>query len=200
MSVLLPTQIPARQCGRWLSDNIPDVDPSRPGERERVQAVVDRLMVRGKILSIEDVDESKILTNSANIALEIEQQVAVKSLADAVASEKADNIKSQRPAIQKLGSQKLRQLVLEIFEAITDGEYEALSIAEIFAISPATLSRFACSHWSSDTGYNIPVPDLWLNTAQVLAGHPAFTDTARETGVLGRVKEILHSSSRRNEV
>ena len=200
MNIMLPVQIPARQCSRWLSENVPNVDPSRPGERERVQAVVDGLIAGGKILSIEDVDEGKILMNRVTIESEVEEQISVKGLADAVACEKAENISSQRPAIQKLGSQKLQKLVLKIFETLADGEYEALSIAKSFGISPATLSRFAGMSWSNDTGNELPVPDLWLNTAQVLAEHSVFTEIAENAGVLSRVKEILSGSSQRNEV
>lgn len=199
MNIMLPVQIPARQCSRWLSENVPNVDPSRPGERERVQAVVDGLIAGGKILSIEDVDEGRIVMNRT-IELEVEEQISVKGLADAVACEKAENISSQRPAIQKLGGPKLRQLVLKIFETLADGEYKALSIAKSFAIGPATLSRFAGSSWSNDTGNELPVPDLWLNTAQVLAEHSVFTEIAENAGVLSRVKEILSGSSKGKEV
>jgi len=197
VSVMLPIQIPGSQCSKWLTDNIPDIDPSRPGERDRVQAVVDRLLTRQKVVSLENVDKSKIAANPPCLQPEIEQEMTVRGLADVVADEKAENISFQRTVIQQLGKDKLRQLIHHIFDSLTRGEYEAMNTADSFGINRVTFSRFAGSCWLIRAGKNtnLPVPDLWRNTARTLAGHPMFVRVAETTGVLERVEEILEGKN-----
>lgn len=145
MSVLLPIQIPGSQCSKWLTNNIPDVDPSRPGERDRVQAVVDKLLTKHKVVSLENIDKSKIAASSPCSQSEIKREMTVRSLADVVADEKAENISFQRTVIQQLGKDKLRQLIHHIFDSLTRGEYEAMNTADSFGINRVTFSRFAGS-------------------------------------------------------
>ena len=198
MEILLPVDIEGRQRGKWLTDNIPDVDPMRPGERERVQAIVDRVLTKRKIISLENMANDKIATGSSWLRPEIGRKITVSGLADAVANEKAENIKFQRAVIQQLGKDKLRRLIHQIFNGLAYGKYEARKIAEGFGINPTTFSRFAGSRWSSETGkdgQDSRIPDLWFNTAETIAGNPVFVIAAEAAGVFKRVEEILESDN-----
>jgi len=199
MEVFLPVDIEGRQRGKWLADNIPDIDPTRPGERQRVQAMVDDLTRKRRILSLENIEENTVAAVSVDFTHQIEQEITVKGLADVVAQEKAENIEFQRDAIQQLGKEKLRQLVRQVFDCLAYGKYEAAKIADSFKINRATFSRFAGSSWLTESGKSqqYPIPDLWLNVAQTLAGHPIFVRVAEDTGILGRVKEVLKNSTAR---
>jgi len=199
MEIFLPVDIQGRQRGKWLADNIPNVDPTRLGERDRVQDMVDNLTRKRNILSLEDIEENTIVADSSTSELQIQQQITVKGLADVVAQEKAENIEVQRDAIQQLGKEKLRQLVRQIFDCLARGEYEVVKVAENFGINKTTFSRFAGSNWLTQSGksHDYPIPDLWLNTAQTLAGHPAFVRVAEDTGILGRIEGVLKNSNAR---
>jgi hypothetical protein len=204
MEVFLPADLNGRQRGRWLTENIPDVEPARAGERQRVQAIIDDLTKKRRILSLGDIEENTIAAKPADFESQIEQELTVKGLADVVAREKADNIELQRDAIQKLGKQKLQQLICHIFDCLAWGKYEAAKIADSFKINRATFSRFAGSSWLTQSGKSrqSPIPDLWFNTAQTLAGHPVFVRVAGDAGILGRVEQVLKTGNarRRNGV
>jgi len=204
MEVFLPVDLHGRQRGKWLADNIPDVDPARQGERQRVQAIIDDLTRKRRILSLGDIEENTIAAVPIDFTSQIEQEITVKGLADTVAQEKADNIELQRDAIQKLGKQKLQQLIGHIFDCLAYGKYEAAKIADSFKINRATFSRFAGSNWLTQSGRSgdYPIPDLWLNTAQTLVAHSVFVKVAEDTGILGRVEEVLKTGNarRRNGV
>lgn len=197
LDVYVPIQIPGRKCGKWLADNITDVDPSRPAERQRVQALVDSLFTQRKILSLDSIDDNEIATNSLDRRFVVEDEIESRGLAGAVADEKADNIESQRPSIRRLGKAKLRDLVDKIFDGLAREAYEAASIADEVGISRSTMSRFAGSCWLTkpETGRNRPIPDLWRNTAEALASHSEFVRIAKSAGVWGCVEQVLADSN-----
>lgn len=197
MEILLSVDIEGRQRGKWLTDHILDVDPTQPGERDRVQDIVDDLTRKRNILSLEDIEENAIVRNSPCSGPQIEQEITVKGLADVVAEEKAENIEIQRDAIQQLGKEKLRQLVRQVFDCLARGQYEVVKIAENFGINKTTFSRFAGSNWLTQSGksHDYPIPDLWFNTAQTLAGHPMFVRVANNTGILKHVEKVLESNN-----
>ena len=197
MHILLPIDIPGNRCRKWLSDHISDVDPSRPGERNRVQAIVDNLTRKRKFISLEDIEKYANTENLPCFKPEIEQEITVKGLADTVADEKAENIEFQREVIQRLGKSKLRRLIRQIFDSLACGEYKIGKIAERFEINQSTFSRFAGSNWLTQSKKNQDhsIPDLWFNTSQTLAGHPVFVRVAEDTGILDRVEKILKSNN-----
>jgi hypothetical protein len=197
LTILLPAHIPSSQCSKWLAANVPDVDPSRPGERDRVQAVVDRLITRQKVVSLESINPNEMVADPSYLQREIEQEMTVKGLASVVADEKAHHIESQRAAIRQLGKDTLRSMICQIFESLSRGTYEPMIIADRFGLSRPTFTRFAGSRWltGAENRAKLPIPDLWLNTAQTLAGHPAFVRAAETAGVLKHVQEILQSKN-----
>ena len=195
LSLRLPIQIPGRQCSRWLAEHVPDVDPSRPGEQERVQAQVNRFVSRQAVFSLTSIDENEIVADLPACRSVTEQEIEINGLSGAVADEKADNIVFQRPAIQQLGKARLKALIHEIFESLAGGTYEATRLADGAGISRATFSRFAGSRWSRQTEVDRPVPDLWRNTAEALASHPALVRAAQTAGVWKRVEQIIETGN-----
>ena len=117
----------------------------------------------------------------------------VGSLADTVAQEKIENIDELRPGIKKLGKRTIERLVLQIFSRISAGEYEAVRLAEQYGISKATFSRFAGSRWVEKIGDTdvVKIPDLWRNTAKILAGSRVFMETVLTSGFTCKLEEIL---------
>ena len=199
MELFLPIDMPANQKGKWLVENIPDADPTRPGERDRIQAIVDGLTRKRRILSLENIEENAIATDSPPAHSEIEQEITVRGLANVVADEKAENIDFQRDAIRQLGKRKLRQLIRQIFDGLACGRYEVMKIADSFGINRSTFSRFAGSNWLSQMGksQDYPTPDLWFNTAETLAGHPLFVRIAEDASILDRLKKVLQGENAR---
>ncbi len=193
--VWMPTSISGRERREWLNSSVNDPDPRRPGERYRVQAIVDEQLGTAWHLSLDDesdyVDDPKF----AHKPLEsiIDNEVSVRGLAKVVADEKVRNIRRQRPSIRALGKSTLKQLILHIFEDLSEETYKERELADVFGISTATFSRFAGSRWRKASQGQ--VPDLWMNTAEMLASHTAFAEAAEEAGVLGRVEQLLHGGS-----
>ena len=106
-------------------------------------------------------------------------------LTEIIAAEKSADINKQRPAIRKIGPERLEQMILRIFEGLRQGEYLDAEIARTFNISKASFSRFAGKRWSSGSEN---IPDLWRNTARVIAKHEVFREMAQKAGVWDKVK------------
>lgn len=189
--VWMPLSISGRKRGRWLEANVDNPCPGRPGERRRVQTVIDeRLGVACQIPSNPDHRETHVHrpVDDPSAAL-VERECSVYGLARVVAEEKAATIDLQRPAVKALGRSRLKQLILRIFEGLGEGVYEEKRLAQAFGLSGATFSRFAGSRWRSHLSGKIP--DLWANTAQTLAGHRQFVEAAVEAGVWNEVQRIM---------
>ena len=189
--VWMPTSIQHLQRRAWLEENIADADPCRPGERCRVQGMIDeRLGIAGHV-SIEECTDDVASHRACDSPVHtlIEKELSAQGLASVVAEEKAANIDSQRPAIKALGKPRLKQMILRIFENLAQEAYEEKRLADAFGISRATFTRFAGSRWKMDADGR--VPDLWANTAQTLAAHAPFMEAAEEAGVWNNVELIL---------
>lgn len=171
----------------WLDENIDAPDPSRAGERYRIQQIIDSLLGTPVIHGF---DGEFIHSDSAeNDFVPDCEQIDVKGLAKAVADEKTQNIDSMRPAIRSLGKQKLAELIRSIFRDISYDCYEEKAVAEKFTISRPTLSRFAGSRWRiSDSACP---PDLWSNLAKVLAKNDSYKQAARNCRIWDRVLETI---------
>jgi hypothetical protein len=193
LSVWLPIEMPGRRSEKWLSDNIPDVDPLRPGERDRVQAIVNKLLYRPKIVSLHEIGQQGIdmPAKADSLASVLEEEISAEGLAEVVAQEKSDNIDQQRPAIQLLGKRKLKAMILEIFDKLTFGNCQTAGLARKFGVTKATFSRFAGCQWNKNSNGGIVVPDLWRNTAHILANNPCFVQAAQQFGVWKSVCKVL---------
>jgi hypothetical protein len=195
ISVWMPSTLSGRQCSLWLEVNIPDYDPTRAGERQRVQEIVNRLLTWPRTISLCDVDggAENIPAPTDWVSSMVEQEISTHGLARTVAREKAENIQQQRPAIRQLGTEKLKELIHMIFAKLACEDYVEEIIATRFGISKSTFSRFAASRWGGRLDSD--APDLWRNTAQILAAHSAFVMSAKRSGVWKRVAQVLDSGA-----
>jgi hypothetical protein len=189
----LPLEIPFRASRMWLEAHVGDVDPKRPGERQRIQTIVDEIMTRKRIVSLDIENEAEAVAQPNRAGLLTEESTFVTDLADMVAEGKVRGIQRQRPAIQALGADRLRQLICQVFDDLAAGSYEPVRMAGLFGLSKATMSRFAGSRWSDRPPKALPmsVPDLWRNTAKTLAADDRFMSVVRSVGLAGRIEKVL---------
>ena len=189
--VWLPVSLIGQERRAWLEKNIDDPDPLREEERGRIQTIIDRNLIKERFVPIHEAHGQ---TDDKTSYCSGTDEEFRKSLAEIVAKEKADHIKEQRRAIQELGKEGLKQLVLRIFEDIDGCEYSDGKIAGDFGLSKATLSRFAGSQWREK---KTSIPDLWLNTAQVISENPTFKKVAKEAGSWKQVEATLEKGTQR---
>jgi hypothetical protein len=196
----LPVEMSGRRCRAWLQENVLDPDPGRPGERDRIQALVDRLLSRRRILSLDRLRKDGTLKDAAvaEEPLTSVEEIPSFGLAGVIAEEKAENIEDQRPAIRAMGPERLKELIRTVFEALAEDRYHAERIAAAFGLSKATFSRFAGCEWSRSAAVpdTASIPDLYRNTARVLANHEDFVAVARGAGVWGRVCQVAGETGR----
>lgn len=185
-SVWLPVSIKGKKRGEWLEKHIKDFDPDRPSEKQRIQTIINRAFSNIRIVPFND-DEASDVVNFYPY-LEENRSTGIP-LSKLVAEEKAENIEKQRRSIKNLGPERLKGLVLKIFEYISCDEAKDSFLAKEYGLSKATFSRFAGSRWKGDEASKIP--DLWLNTAHVLSNHPAFKEIYRNTDIWQQVTSIL---------
>lgn len=183
----MPASVSGAKRRSWLERNVGPADPTCPGERARVQAIIDKQLGTAAHVPICDWDAASPNAKRPEESL-IEAEVGVMGLARAVAAEKAERIDEQRPSVAALGRGGLKQLILRVFEDLADGQYEEKQLAEDFGLSRPTFSRFAGSRWR---GTGDRIPDLWANVARVLAGHRDFVEAARKAGVWPSVRRVL---------
>jgi len=191
-TVYLPVTIKGLERRKWLEENIENPDPFREEERERIQAIINRSFVNYKMAQIEDAQN---LADQKNSSSYWEGDDSEPSLSEVVAQEKADNIEKQRPAIRALGKEKLKKLILRIFDDLDLGEYKDCRIASEFRLSKSTFSRFAGSKWKNNDS---ALPDLFMNIALLLSTNTALKEMARETGFMGIIQQTLERGAQSN--
>jgi hypothetical protein len=190
-----PSYVAVKKFKAWLEENVRDVNPKAPDEQRRIQSLIDKTFGRGYHVSLDEPGvERNLSVKEESSSIEFYEGLAfVGSLAETVAQEKVKNIHELRPAIRKLGEEKIECLILHIFSDLTDSEYDAGHIAKKYGISKATFSRFSGSKWSEKIGdvVVLNIPDLWKNTAEILAGNPVFMETVLTSGFTCKLEEIL---------
>jgi hypothetical protein len=186
--LMLPKSMEGVKRRVWLENHVPDPDPDHPGERRRVQEIIDNLLAGERFVSITEALDTQ-LTGQREPAEDYEYDLSL-SLAANVAQEKVYNIKSQRPAIRALGARRLKTMILTIFEDLSTEDYSQQKIARRFGLSIATFSRFAGRDWTKKDTIEF-VPDLWSNTAKVIARNPVFKDFALKAGVFKTIGQVL---------
>ncbi len=194
LSVWMPTRMAGAKKRRWLEKNIDRPDPRRPGERDRVQDIINKRLRFGEIIPLEYCAQSAAEPEPRKAA----QTIPAEGLAKAVAEEKANNLGRQRPTIRNLGKRPLKRMILQIIEELSTGQYRDSTVASAFGLKKATFSRFAGSRWRRRKNGALTVPDLWRNTAQVLAHYPPFTEALLTTGIWKRLDQVLNASSSRS--
>ena len=185
--IWMPVSIAGSNRSKRLWELIPDVDPKRPGEKYRIQRIIDEVWGIPSLEHSEFLDE--LIDNGQKTPLPNEEQIEVEGLAIAVADEKADNIDTMRPAIKELGKKQLRLLIKQIFSDIADGIYQEKTLASKFNISPATFTRFAGSRWRISASARCP--DLYSNLSRTLAHHKPFAEAAKQYGLWDSVLKVI---------
>jgi hypothetical protein len=197
--VKLPVVLAGRRRCEWLEKNIDNPDPKRPGEAKRIQEIINRKFTRERFTPLEaasaslDPEKNDPETKFWAKAKELHGIM----LSKVVAKEKVMNIHRQRPKIKNLGKSKLEKMILQIFDDLPNDDYKDVKIARAFNLSKATFSRFAGSKWSQNDSQ---IPDLWLNTAQIISKHDIFRELAEKAGVWEKVKSAANKSSTTNLV
>ena len=189
LTIYLPVLIKGLERRKWLEENIENPDPFKEGERERIQAIINLSFVDHRMVQLKDAQN---IADKKQSSSHWPGDGSEPSLSEVVAEKKADNIEKQRPAIKALGKDKLKQLILCVFDEIRDTDYSDGKLAQDFGLSKGTLSRFAGSHWHK-SGRNT-LPDLWRNTAKILSENRDFEEMA--TGFKKQIHNTLERDRR----
>ena len=196
ITLFYPSHLSAKQFQKWLEANITDVNPDDPREKSRIQKIIDQKYPCGVTVLDDDPENSEELGIWDKSWLEIKQGNQFSDrLSVHVAAEKSENLEKLRPAIKIIGKKAVYNLVNRIFTDIADEQYNLSEVARNFNLSKATLSRFAGSDWRKDKDMDqiseADIPDLWINTARVLAENTALMETVKNTGFADVIDYIL---------
>jgi hypothetical protein len=188
LGIWMPSLLPGRRCRQWLEANVPDCDPTRAGERRRVQDIVNQRLTRPREIPLDEVNggADSLAASTDSVSSMIEEEIFNQGLARTVAQEKAENLDGQRPAIRALGKDKLEELICQVFKGLSNDTCPAKDLARAFHLTPVTFSRFAGSQWMTGKRRDpsAQLPDLWQNTARILANHSGFRQAAGRAGLL----------------
>jgi len=193
-----PPHLTAKQFRTWLEENISDVNTDFTDEQNRIQDLIDQYFYHIDNVFTENLeqiehqgylDQNRLERREGN---QFSERLRVH-----VAREKSENLEKLRPSLKNLGKKRIYDLVHRIFTDLEEGEYNLSEVASNFGISKATLSRFAGSDWNENKDRNrqADIPELWANTAHVLAGNPVFMETVKNSGYTDAICGILKTIS-----
>jgi hypothetical protein len=191
-SLRVPVLYQRSEVQAWLTDRLGPIEELTLADQTRIQDLIDRHFLSARILTYEDYLGAQVVHAPVREALESEMTAG--DLASEVVAQKVRTIDRQRPAIRALGVQRLRELIEQAFADLSEGQYDDGNLARRFGLSKATFSRFAGSRWKLSAVDRLrprAIPDLWRNTAKVLATNPMFIQAAKECGVWSEVLEVL---------
>lgn len=191
-----PIELGIKAFREWLDNDKSDEITDISSERNRLQSRIDSHFFNKHVISIDEY--SVAAPNPGNTI--IPETHEVPKLAKIVAAEKIKHFDKLRPAIRKLGEPALKQLIIRVFEDLSDEVFEDQQIAGDFGLSKATFSRFAGSQWKDKLQDNkaASIPDLWHNTARVLGSNQIWLEIAEQAGVIGILKRVFMQN--KNEV
>lgn len=196
LSLWIPAQLTAKMFDKWFRQNCSSC--GNGSCRHEVQELIDSSLLISRFVSLDSLDDrSKEDLKNDGFPILMREQITSSGLAETVADEKADNIADQRPAIRNLGRTRLKELIHRIFNYLGNGGSDYQSILSEFSLSKATLSRFAGTRWHNGSNGNgqICIPDLWKNTAHILANHPDFIEIVKETGLWQKISHAAGKES-----
>ncbi|MFH1614962.1 MAG: hypothetical protein ABIG61_07750 [Planctomycetota bacterium] len=186
LNLWIPAQMTTKMFEKWFNENIA-AQKSCKFSQQDIQEIVDNSLLTRKIIPLEDIQDCQGLNAEyRDFSSALRERISSNGLAGTIADEKADNIEDQRPAIRSLGTTRLKKLIQMIFESLAGTGSDYRNILSEFGLSKATFSRFAGSRWNNNGSSFIP--DLWKNTAHVLANHPDFTEVVKEAGLWNKVR------------
>ncbi len=188
-----PSSIEAREFKKWLEQNI-DFNHL---EKEIIQEQIYKRFGFGKHFDFDEIQEYDTVLAVNPDPGKDEERAHLETLYEKVADEKSESFQEQRPAIRKLGREKVRQLVLRILDGYVEQGSKDIDIAKEFNLSKATFSRFAGRDWQkSKDGSAMVVPDLWLNMAKMIHRDPYFSEAAIRLGIKEMVDAIQQESEK----
>jgi hypothetical protein len=194
-SLKYPSHMTAKQFREWLSQNTQHINLMKPDAQIELQSLINEKLKAGYHIEIDNLNDFDV-SEQRNEPLSNDVKDSnkfTKDLSNSVTRRKVRNLNKQRPAIRKLGKKKLENLIKEIFEQLDEDEFTPGRMAKKYGISKSTFSRFAGSKWN-EIDQNIEVasiPDLWQNTAKVLAGNPILMETVIAAGFTEVLKNIF---------
>ena len=190
-----PAYLTGREIRKWLTENIKDVNPTDANEQKRIQGIIEANLQPVRHVRLDNPTSRTVLSSESDIRLFgwKTSMGFITDLASSVAKRKVENIEHLRPAIRKLGGRIIKSLIFRIFDDLSEDDFHEAKIAKEFGISKATFSRFAGSQWRKEDMESTTVPDLWRNTAVVMAQSDAFLDKVVESGFKVGLERILNS-------
>lgn len=201
ITIKMPANMVPGERRQWLERHVPDVDPGRPGERERVQGIVDSWLRRGRVVSLNHAEAFQVPAGQkTSHTWAQEHGFTVEDLAAAVADNIADRIGQQRAAIRAMAPEDRRSMIAEIFRDLADGNYVEHEIASKYGLTRPTFSRFAGGRWLlKRDGARTHVPDLWKATARTILRCPTLREAAVEAGVPAGLLDLLGGADGRGD-
>ena len=198
-----PSYMTAKEFRNWLEENIKDLNHRRSYEQKRIQSLIDVALKRGYHISTDDPDAlivlNKEMGKESSPTEQNESQMFVGGLSEAVARRKVEEIQELRPSIAKLGKKTITVMILQIFSDLSVGAYSVTETADQYGVSKPTFSRFAGNKWFEKIEQfenvgdikNIVIPDLWKNTAEILAENPYFLERVLDFGFADILKTVI---------
>jgi len=141
--VWFPRSVASKKRKRWLEANVPDPDPTRPGEQQRVQAIIDALLPATGQVSFDDLDDLMAVSYPPTDWTAIERDSL--GFPECIAGEKAQSIHLQRRSVRELGKRNVERLVLAVFKNVVTREKTDRELATEFGLSQRAFSDFAGS-------------------------------------------------------
>jgi hypothetical protein len=190
-----PSHMKPKEFRDWLAQNAMPINPDAPMEKDRIQELIKERLGYGQNIPLDDTSiGNKLGADYDHLPERKEGERFSDGLAASVAKEKSENLDKLRPAIRNLGKENVFNLVTRIFSDIRDGSYELSSLAREYGLSKAALSRFAGSEWFKGLEHKSKeaIPDLWTNTASLLANHPPFMEAVENAGYAGKLETVLN--------
>lgn len=182
MTLYRPTTVDVKEIKHWLDETFPDIDNKDPYFKEEVQKQLDEHFQRGAYIALDD-DRGEDESHPYEIPVhddEYSEHPRYEDICERIVERKEQEFDQLRAGIRKLGIPRMKQLVRDILESVTDGAYNLSETAEKYGLSKATLSRFAGNTWESGDAAS---PDLWENSMQVILQDTPMLEMAAEAGI-----------------
>lgn len=189
--VQMPSVMTGKQCKKFLEENIGQSDTKNVSTQQDIQHIIDeQLFVPSMIpLGADCFDTFASQTTISPLEQLIESETKDNlQLSLCIANEKADNLDSVRISIARIGRDKVRKLVVAIFDAIDTANYRPSVLGREFGVSPAAMTRFASLKWDTE---NAKIPQLWQNVARYVVHLPQYSKMLYETGLYDTLSSMV---------
>ena len=192
ITVCMPKYLKGWARRAWLEKHVDNADPKRPGERERIQGIINERMAIPNFMPFDPQRDMAYPSGFPAPDVQADRRTR-PSFTQYLAREKALSADLQRPAIRKLGPENIERLVNVVVPNLATRERTDEDIAREFGLSKTAHCHFCGTqrHKDKKTGKTV-ISDLWRNAAELLSQVEAFRDAAAEAGVLKAVVTIMN--------